>query len=440
LLVSSLYNRIALFFTFFVMATVGNVATNGVCEGSQNQRRKVLHLIGSRQDEFYFDLSLLYARACDGCETLDRKRFDFRYALVHLDGSWCFPTDLSEEAVAEASHMPISEAIGKISEIAPDVMVPHMFCVEGMTRYRSLFDLLRIPFLGNHEYTVWPATDKATTKQLLDAAGVRVPRGELLVKGEKEQPESVQVPFVVKPCNEDNSRGITLVREQADAKKALDYAFSFDARVVVDEYIAGREVRAAVVEEADGTLTVLPKIEYFLKDIRTSAHKLATTNGKLTANAIKEAKRDGDRQCPADLSPEIHARIDEAVIKAHTTLKCRHYSLFDIRINAEGMPYILEAAFFCSFSPLSVIPAMAQQSGREDLKHPNFFHSLLERVSQGSAATQLSFDPPARKVDAVAAVPTTDTLPEVDASAISSSKASEASESLVDRQESPLGV
>jgi len=422
------------YYTLFVMATLGDVATSGVSDGSQ---KKVLHLIGSRQDEFYFDLSLLYARACDGCEALDRKRFDFRYALVHLDGSWCFPTDLSEKAVAEASHMPISQAIGKITEIAPDVMVPHMFCVEGMTRYRSLFDLLRIPFLGNHEYTVWPATDKATTKQLLDAAGVRVPRGELLVKGAKEQPETVKVPFVVKPCNEDNSRGITLVREQEDAKKALDYAFSFDPRVVVDEYIAGREVRAAVVEEANGTLTVLPKLEYFLTDIRTSAHKLATTNGKLTANAIKEAKRDGDRQCPADLSPEIHARIDEAVIKAHTTLKCRHYSLFDIRINADGMPYILEAAFFCSFSPLSVIPAMAQQSGREDLKHPNFFHSLLERVSQGSASKSLSFEPPARAVDPIAAVPTADTLAEMDPSAkYVSSSTSDASSKTPERQQS----
>merc|ERR1712217_662425 len=91
---------------------------------------------------------------------------------------------------------------------------------------------------------------------------------------------------------------------------------------------------------------------------------------------------DGDRQCPADLSPEIHARVDEAVKKAHRTLKCRHYSLFDIRLNEEGFPKILEACLFCSFSPLSVIPAMAAHAGRDDLRHPNLFHSLLERVTK----------------------------------------------------------
>merc|ERR1712039_909356 len=121
--------------------------------------------------------------------------------------------------------------------------------------------------------------------------------------------------------------------------------------------------------------------EYFLTDIRTSAHKLATSDGKLTANAIREAKKDGDRQCPADLSQELHERIDSMIKEAHRVLKCRHYSLYDLRVDANEQPYILEAALFCSFSPLSVIPAMAQHAGREDLRHPNLFESFLRRAA-----------------------------------------------------------
>jgi len=124
-----------------------------------------------------------------------------------------------------------------------------------------------------------------------------------------------------------------------------------------------------------------------LTDIRTSAHKLATDeSGKLTANAIQEAKQDGDRQCPAELSQVLHARIDEMVKTAHRALKCRHYSLYDLRIDADEQPYILEAALFCSFSPLSVIPAMAQQSGRDELQHPRLFHSFLERAAAEKSA------------------------------------------------------
>jgi len=359
-------------------------------------RRRVLHLVGSKSEEFYFDLSVLYAKACDDCEDLDRSRFDFHFAVVHLDGKWSFPASLEAKSLSSAKHVSFAQAVQYITKLNPDVVVPHMFCVEGMTRFRSLVDLLDIPMLGNHEYTIWLATDKAITKQLLAANEVSVPKGELLEKGHREMPREIKVPLVVKPCNEDNSRGITLVKKQEDLQKAIDYAFSFDSRVVVDEYIAGREVRAACIEEEDGSLTVLPKLEYFLKDIRTSAHKLQTdSSGKLSSNAIVAAKKDGDRQCPADLSPQLHARIDAMITKAHRVLNCRHYSLYDLRIDQDEQPYILEAAFFCSFSPLSVIPSMANQAGREDLKHPKLFHSFLERAAKekGPSATAQSEEP-----------------------------------------------
>merc|ERR1712070_1013137 len=158
-----------------------------------------------------------------------------------------------------------------------------------------------------------------------------------------------------------------------------------------DEYIAGREVRAACIEEEDGRLTVLPKLEYFLEDIRTSAHKLQTDkSGKLSANAIKAAKKDGDRQCPASLSPTLHSRIDDMVKRAHRVLSCQHYSIFDIRVDSNEQPYILEACLFCSFSPLSVIPSMAQQAGREGLKHPKLFHSFLERAINSKKVKSLA--------------------------------------------------
>eukprot|EP00404_Azadinium_spinosum_P024068 CAMPEP_0180612344 /NCGR_PEP_ID=MMETSP1037_2-20121125/30313_1 /TAXON_ID=632150 /ORGANISM="Azadinium spinosum, Strain 3D9" /LENGTH=104 /DNA_ID=CAMNT_0022631943 /DNA_START=62 /DNA_END=373 /DNA_ORIENTATION=+ len=98
------------------------------------QPKKVLHLVGSRQDDFYHDLSLLYARACDDCQELDRTRFEFLFAHVHRDGSWSFPEALHEKAVAAAEPMPLSAALAHLEKMKPDVMVPHMFCVEGMTR------------------------------------------------------------------------------------------------------------------------------------------------------------------------------------------------------------------------------------------------------------------------------------------------------------------
>jgi len=343
-----------------------------------------------------------------------------------MDGNWSFPAGLDDKSLAAAKPMPFAAAIAHVGFLAPDVMVPHMFCVEGMTRFRSLFDLLDIPFIGMADYSVWPSTDKATTSSLLSASGVRAPKGELLEKGIHEHLTSVRVPLVVKPCNEDNSRGLTLVHREEDVAAALDYAFTFDQRVLVEEYIAGREIRAACIEEEDGTLTVLPKLEYFLKDIRRTENKLETdSSGKLTANAIAGSRKAGDRQCPADLSPVLHERIDAMVKEAHRALRCRHYSLYDFRIDADEQPYILEACPFCSFSPLSVIPGMAQHAGREDLRHPNLFHSFLKRAAaerKPQACPEALGGPISLALDRV---PTADTL-SLDGDAFSS-KASEVS-------------
>merc|ERR1712192_139568 len=86
--------------------------------------------------------------------------------------------------------------------------------------------------------------------------------------------------------------------------------------------------------------------------------------------------------------------------------------LYDLRIDADEQPYILEAALFCSFSPLSVIPAMAAHSDREDLRHPHFFHSLLDRASE--KARKAPARPPALAFDPAARATTVDTLSDVD--------------------------
>merc|ERR1712178_81923 len=97
--------------------------------------------------------------------------------------------------------------------------------------------------------------------------------------------------FIVKPARDDNSLGLSLVRTATEevVAEALAQAFERSEGIVVEEYIAGREVRVALLEQPgeDGKgmkLEVLPKIEYLLDDIRTSAHKLATSNGQLLSS------------------------------------------------------------------------------------------------------------------------------------------------------------
>jgi len=272
--------------------------------------------------------------------------------------------------------MPRAAALAHLAALNLDVVIPHMFCYEGMTTYRSLFDLLNVPYIGCGAECMALATDKAHTKAVLAAAGVQVPHGEVLSEG---QPVTVQCPVVVKPAREDNSLGITFVEDEELLHAALQEAFKYDSKVVVEQYIAGREVRCGVFEESDGSFTLLPMTEYFPENIRTSASKLATDDkGCVRLDGTAIVKTEGDRQCPADVEEVLTAKIKEQAILAHKATGARDFSLYDVRISPAGEPYFLEACNFCSFSPKSAMVAMANAAGRQ---HPEVFHEVLERTS-----------------------------------------------------------
>ena len=73
------------------------------------------------------------------------------------------------------------------------------------------------------------------------------------------------MPYVVKPCCEGNSSGISLVTNDDEREAALRLGFSYDDEILVEKYVPlGRELRVSCVEDEDGSIRVLPTIEYFV--------------------------------------------------------------------------------------------------------------------------------------------------------------------------------
>merc|ERR1719300_1583957 len=112
-----------------------------------------------------------------------------------------------------------------------------------MTTYRALFDALGIPVIGCDAASMALSANKAQTKAVMQAAGVRVPEAELLKPGDRP---SIPPPFVLKPCREDNSAGVSMFSGGSDQEldAALEKAFSFDKEVICERFVAlGREMR-----------------------------------------------------------------------------------------------------------------------------------------------------------------------------------------------------
>lgn len=320
---------------------------------------RVLHLVGSAVDEFFCDLSRLYAADCLQA-TADPERYEFHIAYVTPDGRWRFPAGLGPAELAAAPPMPLPDAVRVLSGLGIDVMVPQMFCVPGMTRYRALFDLLAIPYLGNRPEVMALGADKAAARAVVAAAGVAVPAGEQLRPGDRP---TIGPPAVVKPVDTDNSVGVTLVREPAGFDAALQDALAHSRSALVEEFVPlGREVRCGVVERA-GELVCLPIEEYSMdagsKPVRLAEDKL----GRTADGGLELRAKTAGRAWMLDAGDPITGAVRAAARTAHLALGCRHYSLFDFRIDPDGKPWFLEAGLYCSFARTSVVAMMADAAG-----------------------------------------------------------------------------
>jgi D-alanine-D-alanine ligase len=321
--------------------------------------RRILHLAGSAVSDFLCDLSRLYAQDCLTATAGDG-RYESHIAYVTPDRLWRFPEDLGTAALAAATPMPVADALRRIAALRIDVMVPQMFCVPGMTSYRAMFDVLGIPYAGNTAGVMALAANKARTRAVVASAGVRVPEGQLLRCG--DQP-AIPAPAVVKPVDADNSLGVSLVRRPEDFPAALETAFTHADEVLAERYIElGREVRCGIVAR-DGELICLPLEEYRVngssKPIRDSGDKLRRGE----EGGLQLVAKDSSRAWMVDPADPITQPVWEAAKRCHAALGCRHYSLFDFRIDPAGQPWFLEAGLYCSFARQSVITMMAEAAG-----------------------------------------------------------------------------
>merc|ERR1719440_859467 len=326
-----------------------------------DRKLKIVHVAGSPVSQYYSMISVHYARQMleGASDEATKAAFDFTFAVVLPGGDWAMIGDLDQPTIDAAPKLSHGEAIAAIAAGDFDACVPHMFCYPGYTSYRAIMDLLGVPLLGCGAECMALITDKAQAKAVAAASGVPVPEGELLRS--PTQAPTVPFPFVLKPCCEDNSMGISKVENDSELPAALAEAFKFDSSVVCERFIPlGREIRVAVLEDESGEPTImLPATQYTL----TADHPMRIATDKISVD---------DRGLP-DASKFFATNREEA--------PAYRRSICHFRVDPQGEVYMLECQPVCSFARQSAMIGMALKTDVPELQSPTLYHTILRRAA-----------------------------------------------------------
>ncbi len=229
---------------------------------------------------------------------------------------------------------------------------------------QGFLELLDIPYQGAGVLGSAAAMDKNLAKTMYRANGLPVAPWLMAEKRDIDTPErlirELRLPCVVKPVRQGSSIGMSIVQQQDELGPALALAFEHDIQVMVEEYIKGRELTAAVLGNED--LQALPLIEI----IPDSRYAFFNYEAKYQPGATREV-------CPAEVEESIRIKAQEYALVAHRCLGLRGYSRTDMMLSHDNQLYLLETNTIPGMTPTSLFPQAAAAAG-----YP--FAALLDKL------------------------------------------------------------
>lgn len=222
-------------------------------------------------------------------------------------------------------------------------MALHGDCGEN-GKIQATFDLFDIKYTGTDSLSSALAMDKAYTKMIFESNGIKTPAAYMLNGPEdKREPE---LPCVVKICSGGSSIGVFITRTMDEYRDAVKKAYTYEGKVLVEEYISGRELTDCVIEgKALPIVEIVPLTGFY------------DYKNKYQAGATTEI-------CPAPISSELTAKIQEAAVKAYNALGIRTYARMDFIMTEDGEIYCLEANTLPGMTPTSLVPQEAAAIGK----------------------------------------------------------------------------
>lgn len=245
-------------------------------------------------------------------------------------------------SLVEANH----QAYEKLCALKPDFVFNMAEGLNGAFREAlipALLELLGIPYTGSDPLTLAICLDKARTKEILSF--YRIPTAPFFVVTDVEslQLNGLEYPLIVKPLHEGSSKGIlntSVVRSPQSLKNEVVRVIeNYHQPALVERYLPGREFTVALLGNGKD-LRVLPIVESKFDDFPPEANPINSFEAKWIWDNLENPIN--VIECPAKIPLTLQLELERIARRTFEVLRCRDWCRIDIRLDADGVPNVLE--------------------------------------------------------------------------------------------------
>ena len=377
---------------------------------SDIKKIRVAVLYGGRSGEHEVSLS----SAMNVIKNLDRSRFEVVPVGIDREGVWFLGDDILKKELNETRNLRLCrdaermlfkpDSIGQsVQKVQPTQLLPQTknserifdvifpvihgtLCEDGTVQ--GLLELANIPYVGCGVLSSAVGMDKDISKRLIRDAGIRIAKYRTFNHGQWQKNQKhfcemianeIGFPAFVKPVNTGSSVGVEKVKQADDLITAIEKAFQYDTKIVVEEGIDAIELEVAVLESSDYGLDPIVSV---VGEVRPSHEFYSYAAKYLDENGAKLI-------IPAEINAELHTRVQEAAKTIFNTLACEGMARVDLFLERNTNEiYFNEVNTIPGFTAISMYPKLMAASG---ISYSDLLtHLVMLSIARHERKTQLS--------------------------------------------------
>lgn len=305
-------------------------------------------------------------------QAIDKNKYDLTLIGIDKKNRWFLQKDnkISNKISGEQISL-IPGGAGEIISLSGkrtkiDIAFPILhgpFGEDGTIQ--GILRMAGIPFVGAGVLGSAVGMDKDVMKRLLRDSGIPIGDFTSLKKDDEidfsKLKKSLGLPLFVKPANLGSSVGISKVKNEKEFKAAVLEAFRFDNKIIIEEFIKGREIECSVLGNENLIASVPGEI---------------ITKHSFYSYEAKYIDENGAQlEIPARLPKKIQKRIQEIALATFRILECRGLGRVDLFLKDNDEVLVNEINTLPGFTNISMYPKLFEASG---IAYPNLIERLIE--------------------------------------------------------------